>query len=76
MAIRNNARVADRHGTDIGYVERVLGDEDDDIFHGLALNLRGWGGHVELPAGRIVRITADHIDTDLERDEGRSLKEL
>jgi hypothetical protein len=76
MAIHQNARVIDREGTDIGHVEAVLGDEEDDIFHGLALNLKGWGGHVELPADRIRRITADRIYTDLGPDEGKSLEEL
>jgi hypothetical protein len=76
MAIHQNARVIDRDGTDIGHVEAVLGDEEDDIFHGLALNLKGWGGHVELPADRIQRITADRIYTDLGPDEGKSLEEL
>jgi PRC-barrel domain len=76
MAIHQNARVIDRGGTDIGHVEAVLGDEEDDIFHGLALNLKGWGGHVELPADRIQRITADRIYADLGPDEGRSLEEL
>jgi hypothetical protein len=76
MAIHQNARVIDRDGTDIGHVEAVLGDEEDDIFHGLALNLKGWGGHVELPADRIQRITAERIYTDLGSDEGKSLEEL
>jgi hypothetical protein len=76
MAIHQNARVIDRDGTDIGHVEAVLGDEEDDIFHGLALNLKGWGGHVELPADRIQRITAERIYTDLGSDEGKTLEEL
>jgi PRC-barrel domain protein len=76
MAIHQNARVIDRDGADIGHVEAVLGDEEDDIFHGLALNLKGWGGHVELPADHIQRITADKIYTDLGPDEGRKLEEL
>jgi hypothetical protein len=76
MAIHEDARVVDREGTDIGFVEAVLGDEDDDIFHGLAINLKGWGGRVELPADRIDRITGPRIHTNLSPDEGRSLKEL
>jgi hypothetical protein len=76
MAIHQNAGVVDSDETDIGHVEAVLGDEEDDIFHGLALNLKGWGGHVELPAARIQRITADKIYTDLGPDEGESLDKL
>jgi PRC-barrel domain len=76
MAVHQNASVVDRDGTNIGHVEAVLGDEEDDIFHGLALNLKGWGGHVELPADRIQRITADKIYTNLAPDEGESLEKL
>jgi hypothetical protein len=76
MAIHQSARVVDGDGTDIGHVEAVLGDEEDDIFHGVALDLKGWGGHVELPADRIQRITADKIYTDLGPQEGESLKKL
>jgi PRC-barrel domain len=76
MAIHQDARVIDRDGNDIGRVEAVLGDDEDDIFHGLALDLKGWGGHVELPADRIQRITTDRIYTDLGPNEGDSLEEL
>ena len=76
MAIRKHARVLDRDGNDIGHVEAVLGDDEDDIFHGIALNLKGWGGHVELPASRVQRITIESIHTDLASGEGESLEPL
>jgi hypothetical protein len=76
MAIRQNASVIDRDGNAIGHVEAVLGDDEDGIFHGLALNLKGWGGHVELPADRVQRITTERVYTDLGPDEGKSLEEL
>ncbi len=76
MAIHQDARVVDKEGTDIGHVDAVLGDDEDGIFHGLALNLTGWGGHVELLADRVKKITADKIYTDLEPDEGKELEEL
>jgi hypothetical protein len=76
MAIRQNASVLDRDGNDIGHVEAVLGDDEDGIFHGLALNLKGWGGHVELPADRVQRITTESVYTDLAPNEGKSLEEL
>lgn len=44
IAIHQDARVLDREGNDIGHVEAVLGDDEDGIFHGLAINLKGWGG--------------------------------
>jgi hypothetical protein len=76
MAIHQNARVVDRDGNEIGHVEAVLGDDEDGIFHGLALNLKGWGGHVELLADRVQRITPDRIYTDLGPNEGEKLEEL
>ena len=76
MAIHQDARVVDRDGTDIGHVEAVLGDDEDGIFHGLALNLKGWGGHVELLAERVQRITPDKVYTDLGPEEGKLLREL
>jgi hypothetical protein len=76
MAIHQNARVLDRNGNEIGHVEAVLGDDEDGIFHGLALNLKGWGGHVELLADRVQRITPDRIYTDLGPDEGEKLEVL
>lgn len=75
MAINKDARVVDAGGEDIGHVEAVLGDDEEGIFHGLALNLKGWGGHVELPADRVQRITADKVYTDLGPDEGKTLEE-
>jgi hypothetical protein len=76
MAIHQNAPVVDGDGNEIGRVEAVLGDDEDGIFHGLALNLKGWGGHVELPADRVTRITTERVYTDLGPDEGESLEEL
>jgi hypothetical protein len=76
MAINERARVVDASDEDIGFVEAVLGEDDDDIFHGLAINLKGWAGHVELPADRIARITADKIYTDLGSGDGKTLDEF
>jgi uncharacterized protein YrrD len=76
MAINKRARVFDESGEDVGYIEAVLGEDDDDIFHGIAVNLKGWDGHVEIPADRIQRITADKIYTDLKPGEGDSLEDF
>ena len=76
MAIPQNAPVVDDAGQEIGHVEAVLGDDEDGIFHGIALNLKGWGGHVELLADRVTRITTERVYTDLKPDEGKSLDEL
>lgn len=76
MAIRQNAPVTNREGKEIGVVEAVLGDDEDGIFHGLGVNLKGWGGHVEVPAVRVERITTAKVYTDLSDDDLESLEEL
>jgi hypothetical protein len=76
MAIPKDAPVVDREGNEIAEVEAVLGDDEEGIFHGLAINLPGWGGHVELPADRVQRITTRRVYTDLAPGEGEKLEEL
>jgi hypothetical protein len=51
--------VVGRDGRQVGHVERVLGDETHDIFHGLAVatGLTGPARHV----------TADHVEGIVER---------
>ncbi len=70
------APVVNRAGDELGHVEAVLGDDENGIFHGLALNLKGWGGHVELPADRIERITNERVYTNLGPEEEKSLEDL
>ena len=59
-------------GTEIGTAESLLGDEQEDIFHGLAV--RATRGMVEIPAARIKKITARGIVTDLGGDEVAQLE--
>jgi hypothetical protein len=61
--------VVDRDGDEIGRVESVLGDEDKDIFDGLAVatNLTGKARYV--PAERVGTIVDGTISTDLAPDE-------
>ena len=73
MAIVHGTKVVDVDNNDIGRVDAVLGDDDDDIFHGIALNLKGPAGIVEVPAARVGRITEEAVHTDLAADEARSL---
>jgi hypothetical protein len=59
-------------GSRIGTAESLLGDEEEDIFHGIAV--RGQGRMVEIPAARITKITAGCVATDLSTDEVSSLE--
>ena len=58
------ATVYGADGSELGTVESILGDEREDIFHGLALK-RASDGVVELPAARIKKICARGVVTDL-----------
>ena len=71
-AVPREAVVVAGDGTELGAVDEILGDEDEDIFHGLVLR-RGDGENVEVPAGRITKMTMQHVITDLTQDETREL---
>jgi hypothetical protein len=64
--------VVDRGGAGFGASEALLGDEADDIFHGIVIRLRG-GDLVELRAERIPRITTRKVYTDLAPGEADQL---
>lgn len=63
-ALRRQTPVVGADGSEIGTLEEVLGDQDDDIFHGLVVK-RG-GDRVELPAAHVKKMTERHIVTDLD----------
>ena len=72
QAMPRNAPVVASDGTHVGTSERLLGDLDEDIFHGVVIR-RGDGEAVEIPAARVKRMTAQHVITDLEADEAERL---
>jgi len=72
QAMPVNAPVLASDGTHVGTAERLLGDVDDDIFHGVVVR-RGDGEAVEIPAARVKRMTAKRVITDLEPDEAERL---
>jgi hypothetical protein len=59
------APVLDSEGGIIGTTESLLGDEGEDIFHGIAVKRAHGGALVEIAAGDIVRITKLHVYTDI-----------
>jgi hypothetical protein len=69
MAMPYRAPVAAADGTVIGKAESLLGDEDDDIFHGIVIDRAGDGKRVEIDANRIKKITEKHVVTDLDASE-------
>ena len=61
-------------GTEIGTAESLLGDEQADFFHGIAIKRRSGGPTAEIPAVRIKRITAKGVATDLDASEAAALQ--
>jgi hypothetical protein len=68
------APVLDVQGKVIGQTESLLGDEEADIFHGLAVKLSDGGRLVEIPAARIPRITKTAVHTDVRQGDAASLQ--
>jgi hypothetical protein len=71
-AMPEHAPVVAADGTEIGKTEQVLGDRDDDIFHGVVIR-RDDGEMIEIAARRIKRMTAKHVITDLGTDEAEGM---
>ena len=68
-----HAPVVTADGTEIGTAERLLGDEEEDIFHGLVLRRKPDGELVEVPANRITKMTEQHVITDLDANDAAGL---
>lgn len=60
------APVLDRNGQQIGRTESLLGDEQADIFHGVAISGPHHRNLVVVPAAHVTRITTAHVETDLD----------
>ncbi len=63
--VPRHAAVVAEDGSVIGTSESLLGDQDEDIFHGVVVRRSGDGELVEVAAARVTRMTANHIVTDL-----------
>ena len=59
------APVVAADGSEIGTAESLLGDEEEDIFHGIVVQPRQSGKALEIAAVRIKKITTKHVVTDL-----------
>lgn len=60
-----HAPVLDTEGEPFGTTESLLGDENEDIFHGLAVKLKHGGRVVEIEAAQVSRITLTAVHTDI-----------
>jgi PRC-barrel domain len=75
LAMPEKAPVMGESGEEIGRVEGLLGDKEDDIFHGIVVKLAAGGRKVEVRADRIPKITTRRVYTDLAAEEFEQLPE-
>jgi hypothetical protein len=73
-AMPYRAPVVAADGSEVGTAESLLGDESEDIFHGIVIKPHGSGKHLEIPAARIQRITEKHVVTDLSETDVAALE--
>lgn len=64
-AMPYRAPVVAADGSVIGSAESLLGDDKEDIFHGIVVKRSQGGGLLEIPATRVKKITTHHVVTDL-----------
>jgi hypothetical protein len=72
-AMPYRAPVLAADGTQIGRAESLLGDEDEDIFHGIVVKRKQGGKPLEIAAVRIKKITTQHVVTDLSESDVEAL---
>jgi hypothetical protein len=75
LAMPEKAPVMGESGDEIGRAEGLLGDQEDDIFHGIVVKLARGGQKVEVQADRIPKITNRRVYTDLTAEELGALPE-
>ncbi|TMC51717.1 MAG: hypothetical protein E6J20_15125 [Chloroflexi bacterium] len=64
-AVPRHAVVVAQDGSEIGTAESMLGDQNEDIFHGVVVRRSPDGKLVEVPAAHVIHMTERHIVTDL-----------
>ncbi len=74
MAMPYRAKIYGADGAEIGTAESLLGDEEADIFHGIAVKRNSGGKTAEIPAARIKKITEKGVATDLDAGEVAGLQ--
>ena len=74
IAMPYRATVVAADGSEIGTAESLLGDENEDIFHGIVVKHREGGKLFEIPAARIMKITNKHVVTDLTASDVSALQ--
>ncbi len=75
LVIERGWTVVAADGTDVGKVEEVVGDPEDDIFNGLAISTSLLGAPKYVPAERVAEIADGRIELDLSPAAADELQE-
>ena len=62
-------------GQQVGTLYDLLGSDEEDIFHGIVVQLRSGSRRVFVPADDVILITASHVDVSLSASEMGALPE-
>ena len=72
-AMPYKASVVSSDGTEIGKALSLLGDDAEDIFHGIVVDRKPDGKRCEIAADRVKKITENHVITDLDGSDVAAL---
>jgi PRC-barrel domain protein len=75
LVIERGWTVVAADGTEVGKVEEVVGDPEDDIFNGLAISTSLLGAPKYVPAERVAEIAEGRIGLDLSSEAADELRE-
>jgi hypothetical protein len=69
FVIERGWQVVDSDGEDVGRVEEILGDSENDIFNGLSVTHGLLTAPRYVPAERVAEITEGYVKLDLSKGE-------
>jgi hypothetical protein len=69
LVVETGWKVTDRDGGDVGTVEEVIGEEERDIFDGLAVATSLLGKARYVPAERVAQIYEGIVELDMTAEE-------
>jgi sporulation protein YlmC with PRC-barrel domain len=75
LVIERGWTVVAADGTEVGRVEEVIGDTEEDIFNGLAISTSLLGAPKYVPAERVTGIEEGRIELDLPQEAAHELPE-
>lgn len=76
LVIERGWSVVSSDGTEIGYVERVVGDSDEDVFNGLSISLSFFDEPRYVASEKVGRIFKGRVEMKLTTDEAKQLDEF